>query len=258
MKVKDVIATLERFAPLPLQDSYDNAGLQIGQTEAEVSGVLLCLDVTEAVVAEAAGLGANMIVAHHPLLFHGLKRIAGATMAERVAAEAIRRGIAIYAAHTNLDNAPGGVNYLIAGKIGAAVERFLLPREGGGGGSGVVASLPAPVAADAFLRTVKRVFGVECVMHNAYGGSVQRIGICGGAGGFLLPNAIAAGCDAFLTGEMHYHDYFGHEAETLIAVIGHYQSEKFTVEIFRRVIEADFRQLPVHITQTDTNPIKYL
>lgn len=256
MKIKDVIATLERFAPLPLQDSYDNAGLQIGQTEAEVSGVLLCLDVTEAVVAEAASRGANMIVAHHPLLFRGLKRIAGETMVERVAAEAIRQGITIYAAHTNLDNAPGGVNYMIAGKLGAAVERFLLPREGGG--SGVVALLCEPVAAADFLQTVKSVFGVECLMHNAYNGSVQRLGICGGAGGFLLQNAIDAGCDAFLTGEMHYHDYFGHEGEALIAVIGHYQSEKFTVEIFRRIIEADFRQLPVYTTQIDTNPIKYL
>ena len=108
MKIKEVAETLERFAPLPLQESYDNAGLQIGLTEAEdVSGVLLCLDVTEKVIAEADAMGCNMIVAHHPLLFRPLRRIVGATQVERCVALAIQKQIAIYAAHTNLDNAPG-------------------------------------------------------------------------------------------------------------------------------------------------------
>ena len=97
MKIKDVIATLERFAPLPLQDGFDNAGLQIGQTEAEVSGVLLCLDVTEAVVDEAVACGANLIVAHHPLLFHGLKCIAGRNTVERCVVKAIENHITVYA-----------------------------------------------------------------------------------------------------------------------------------------------------------------
>ena len=121
MKIKDVIATLERFAPLPLQDGFDNAGLQIGQTEAEVSGVLLCLDVTEAVGDEAVACGANLIVAHHPLLFHGLKCIAGHNTVERCVVKAIENHITVYAAHTNLDNARGGVNYKIAEKLGAPV-----------------------------------------------------------------------------------------------------------------------------------------
>ena len=121
MKIKDVIATLERFAPLPLQDGFDNAGLQIGQTEAEVSGVLLCLDVTEAVVDEAVACGANLIVAHHPLLFHGLKCIAGRNTVERCVVKAIENHITVYAAHTNLDNARGGVNYKIAEKLGAPI-----------------------------------------------------------------------------------------------------------------------------------------
>lgn len=259
MKIKDVVATLERFAPLPLQDSFDNAGLQIGQTEAEVSGVLLCLDVTEAVVDEAVSLGANLIVAHHPLLFHGLKQISGKTTVERCAIKAIQNNVAIYAAHTNLDNAVGGVNYKIAEKLGADVEGFLLPKDERSG-SGVIAQFPIQMPPAMFLMHVKETFGVECVMHNdcKAGKPIRRIGICGGAGAFLLPNAISAGCDAFLTGEMHYHDYFGHENELLIAVIGHYQSEKFTTEIFRSLLAPMENEFSVHTTSTVTNPIKYL
>lgn len=259
MKIKDVIATLERFAPLPLQDGFDNAGLQIGQTEAEVSGVLLCLDVTEAVVDEAVACGANLIVAHHPLLFHGLKCIAGRNTVERCVVKAIENHITVYAAHTNLDNARGGVNYKIAEKLGAEVKSFLLPKDSESG-SGVVALLPAPVGAGEFLNGVKKAFNVDCLMHNAFNPkrSVSKVAICGGAGAFLLSNAIDAGCDAFLTGEMHYHDYFGHEDEILIAVAGHYQTEQFTSEIFRDLIKNEYHALRVETTKIDTNPIKYL
>ena len=259
VKIKDVIATLERFAPLPLQDGFDNAGLQIGQTEAEVSGVLLCLDVTEAVVDEAVACGANLIVAHHPLLFHGLKCIAGRNTVERCVVKAIENRIAVYAAHTNLDNARGGVNYKMAEKFGAAVEGFLQPKDAESG-SGVIAILPQPLGAAEFLQKVKDVFGVESLMHNScsFSHDISRVGICGGAGAFLLQNAIAAGCDAFLTGEMHYHDWFGHEDEIQIAVAGHYQTEKFTTEIFRDIIKAEFPALRVDTTETETNPIKYL
>jgi putative NIF3 family GTP cyclohydrolase 1 type 2 len=107
MKIKEVAETLERFAPLPLQESYDNAGLQIGLTAGEnVSGVLLCLDVTEEVITEAEQLGCNLIVSHHPLLFRPLRHVTLQTQVERCVVMAIQKGIAIYSAHTNLDNAP--------------------------------------------------------------------------------------------------------------------------------------------------------
>ena len=122
MKIKEIIAALERFAPLPLQDGFDNAGLQIGLTEAEATGALLCLDVTEAVVDEAITLGYNLIISHHPLIFKGYKSITGRDYIERCILKAIRNDIVIYSAHTNLDNAPGGVNYKIAEKIGKYAE----------------------------------------------------------------------------------------------------------------------------------------
>ena len=118
VKVKEVINALERFAPLPLQESYDNAGLQVGLTEAEVSGVLLCLDVTEEVMREAVELGCNLVVSHHPVLFHRLKQISDSTQVQRVVRMAIQDDIAIYSAHTNLDKTEDGVNYQIAERLG--------------------------------------------------------------------------------------------------------------------------------------------
>ena len=129
VRIKDIANALEMFAPLPLQDGFDNAGLQIGLTEAEVAGVLLCLDVTEAVVDEAVALGCNLIVSHHPLIFSPLKRITGGNYIERCVIKALANGIAIYSAHTNIDNAPGGVNYRIAEKLGLQNVRILVPKE---------------------------------------------------------------------------------------------------------------------------------
>ena len=129
MKVKEIVSALERFAPLPLQDGFDNAGLQVGLTEAEATGALLCLDVTESVVDEAVALGYNLIVSHHPLIFKGYKSITGKDYIERCIIKAIAHGITIYSAHTNLDNAPGGVNFKIAEKIGLKNVRILAPKE---------------------------------------------------------------------------------------------------------------------------------
>ena len=129
MKIKEIIAALERFAPLPLQDGFDNAGLQVGLTEAEATGALLCLDVTEAVVEEAVTLGFNLIISHHPLIFKGLKSLTGRNYVERCVMKAIQNGIVIYSAHTNLDNAKGGVNFKIAEKIGLKNVRILEPKE---------------------------------------------------------------------------------------------------------------------------------
>ena len=129
MTIQEIVCALERFAPLPLQDGWDNVGLQVGLTEAEVTGALLCLDVTEAVVDEAVALGYNLVVSHHPLIFHGLKSITGRNYVERCVLKAIRHGITICSHHTNMDNARGGVNYKIAEKLGLVNLRFLTPKE---------------------------------------------------------------------------------------------------------------------------------
>ena len=261
MKAKQVLDALEQYAPLPLQDSFDNAGLQIGLTEEqEVAGALLCLDVTEAIIDEAECKGCNLIIAHHPLLFHGLKSITGKNYVERCVVKAIKKGIGIYAAHTNLDNAQGGVNYRIAEKIGLSNLSFLETKQFDvPAGAGDIGELSEAEEEVHFLNRLKVMFGIKCVRHNTLNGrKIRRVALCGGAGGFLLADAIARGADAFLTGEMRYHDYFGHDDELLIAEMGHYESEQYTIDIFAEVLQKHFPELKIEKTSLNTNPIFYL
>ena len=261
MKIKEVLSALERFAPLPLPESWDNAGLQVGLTETEVSGALLCLDVNERIVDEAVQKGCNLIVSHHPLLFRGLKTISDLTDVQRTVMKTIQKGICVVSMHTNMDNARGGVNFKIAEKLGLQQVRFFAPKtvDGIEAGSGVIGELSEPMAADDFILKVKKTFDVECALCNELlKRPVRKIAICGGAGDFLLDAALAEGADAFITGEMHYHQYFGYEQAIQICVIGHYQSEQFTAEIFRDIIQKDCPGVRTEIAETYTNPILYL
>lgn len=260
MKIREVIDALECFAPLPLQESYDNAGLQVGLTEAEVSGVLLCLDVTEKVVDEAVALGCNLIVSHHPLLFRGLKCISGANYVQRTVMKSIQKGVTVVSMHTNYDNALNGVNYKIAQKIGLHNVMFLGDEtQKAGHGSGVVGQLDESMAARDFIDMVKRVLNADDASCNQLlRRKISSVALCGGAGSFLLDEAIKCKADAFVTGEMHYHEYFGHEQEIQILVVGHYESEQFTNEIFRSVIAKACPDVKTYLTKTNTNPIIHL
>ena len=262
MKIKDIVCALGQFAPLPLQESYDNAGLQIGLTEAEVTGALLCLDVTEAVVDEAVALGFNLIVSHHPLIFRGLKSITGDNYIERCVMKALKHDIVIYAAHTNLDNALNGVNFKMAEKIGLRNIQFLEPKtddESCEAGSGVIGDLPVAELDADFLRRVKTTFRVGCVKHTALKGKmIRKVALCCGAGAFLMDEAIKQEADVFITGEIKYHDYFGHGEDIVLAEIGHYESEQFTKELFQQIIRDRFPEVPVRMTEVNTNPINYL
>ena len=263
MNIKEVVNALERFAPLPLQEGFDNAGLQVGLTETqEVSGALLCLDVTEKVVDEAVAKGCNLIVSHHPLLFHALKKITGKDDVQRAVVKAIKHDITVVSMHTNMDNALGGVNYKIAEKMGLQEPRFFGPEKTVGdvqGASGVIGELKEPKSANDFLAMVKQRFGVSCIQANQLlQRPIKKVAICGGAGAFLLDDAIAQGADAFVTGEMHYHEYFGHEQQIQIAVIGHYQSEQYTSELFKEIIERECPGVNCFLTEVMTNPIVYV
>ncbi|MBE6266600.1 MAG: Nif3-like dinuclear metal center hexameric protein [Prevotella ruminicola] len=260
MKIKEVLSALERFAPLPLQESWDNAGLQVGLTETEVSGALLCLDVNERIVDEAKAKGCNLIVSHHPLLFRGLKTISDLNDVQRTVMSAIQKGIAVISMHTNMDNAKGGVNYRIAEKLGLQNVKFLAPTGSDAeAGSGVVGEFAEPQAADDFIIAVKKAFGVECAMCNELlRRPIKRVALCGGAGDFLLDEAVKNQADAFITGEMHYHQYFGYEQTIQICVIGHYQSEQYTAEIFDEIIKKECPGVKTFIAETNTNPILYI
>lgn len=265
MNINKVVDALEQYAPLPLQEGYDNAGLQVGLTETvEVSGALLCLDVTEQVVDEAIEKGCNLIVSHHPLIFRKLARIADEDYVQRTVRKAIKHDIAIVSMHTNMDAATGGVNFKIAEKLGLKHLQFFAGEkevDGVKGGEGVMGEVSeaAGWAADDLVLLLREKFGAECVQCNQLlRRPIRRVALCGGAGSFLLDAAVAAGADAFITGEMHYHEFFGHEQEIQICVIGHYQSEQFTSEIFKSIIEEKCPGVKCFISEINTNPIIYL
>lgn len=257
VRIEDIAAAVERTAPLRYQDDFDNSGLQVGFPSAEVRKVLVCLDVTEAVVEEASALGCGLIVSHHPLLFRALRQVSDATYQQRCAVEAIRRDIGIYSAHTSLDNAPGGVNHKIASLIGLEDLRWLSPKPDGESGSGLVGNLRRPMPDGEFLAMLGDRFGTRCLMHSqTCGRTVSRVALCGGAGAFLLPDAIREGADSFVCGEFHYHDYFENKG-VLLAELGHYQSEQFTIDLLEDLLRSSFPELEVTRTAINTNPIQY-
>ena len=278
MKIKEIIDALEIFAPLPLQDGFDNAGLQVGLTDVEATGALLCLDVTEEVVEEAINQGINLIISHHPLMFRGYKSITGKDYTERCIMTAIKNEMAIYSMHTNLDNAPNGVNYKIAEKIGLKNVTVLDPKEymqqedgckNDTGdrkmpewltaGAGAIGELEEPMTETEFLKHVKKTFETGCVKHTKLTGRlITKVAICGGAGAFLMEKAVKQHADAFVTGEIKYHDYFYYEDKILAAEIGHYESEQYTKEIIQDLLNRKFPSLRTELTRINTNPIKYL
>lgn len=261
MKINDILSVLEAIAPPHLQESYDNAGLIIGDPGNEVSGVLFCLDSTEAMVDEAIARGCNLIVAHHPIVFRGLKRFNGANYVERTVMLAIRHNIAIYAIHTNLDNVyRKGVNSRIAEKIGLLETRILAPRPDDFEiGAGLLGNLPKPMAETEFLQHLKKVLKTDCIRHTALRGKpVRKVAICGGSGSFLLSEALRAKADAFVSADFKYHEFFDADSKLVIADVGHFESEQFTIELLRDIVQEKFPTFALHLTEKSTNPVFYI
>lgn len=260
MKISELTEIFERFAPLHLQEAYDNSGLQIQPVpDEELTGVLLCLDVTESTISEAERKHCNLIVSHHPLLFRSPKKITTNDYVGRCICASIKKGITLYAAHTNLDNAKGGVNFVMAEKLGLKNISFLLPADpSGNAGSGIVGDLVEPMSKEQFVGLLKSVFHVECARVNAWtGSSVRRVALCGGAGSFLIAEAVKKNADAFVTGELGYHQFFGYEDSILLAELGHYETEQFTLDLFRKIIVGTDSSIPVFLTEEKTNPVRY-
>lgn len=363
MKIKDIIQFLESIAPLSYQESYDNAGLLIGNSDGECTGILTSLDVTEKVVEEAIKKNCNLIVAHHPLIFKGLKKLNGKNYVERTVIAAIKNDIAIYAIHTNLDNVIEGVSYKIAEKLQLQNCKVLLPKEdsleklvtfvpikkaeevrnallnaGAGSignydecsfningtgtfrakegsdpyvgkigerhlenetrievlfpsfleqkiinalsqshpyeevayylqplkntldtvGSGLIGQLPDPVSEKELLTILKSAFNLTVIKHTSFlNKPVSKIALCGGAGIFLLPKAITAEADVFITGDVKYHEFFDAEGKIFLADIGHYESEQFTIELLTEFLQKKFSNFAVLKTEINTNPVNY-
>lgn len=259
--VKEIATAIEAAAPLCLQESYDNSGLQIGREGNSVDSVLVCLTPTEAIVNEAIERGCNLIVSHHPLLFRGLKRISDATATERIAVQAIRHNISLYAAHTNLDSTAEGVSADIAQALGMTdVEPLVPTAPGASTGLGTIGEMPAPVPVLEFLRQLQKVFGVKALRYSATTPKIviRRVAVCGGSGSSFITDAIARGADAYVTGDLGYHDFDSYGSEILLADIGHFESELGARKLLRSILEEAFPYLAVMTADCETNPVKTL
>ena len=362
-KLTTIIQFFETLAPLQLQESYDNSGLICGDINTTVSSILVTIDVTEEVVEEAIQKGAQLIVAHHPVVFSGLKKITGKNYVERTLLKAIKNDIAIYAAHTNLDSVEGGVNTKICEKLHLENCRILQATNGqlkklvtyfpqnhsdkireaifaaGAGnignydscgfsgegkgsfrgnektnpfigekgtvhyekeirfetifpaflqskvisallqthpyeevaydiysldnkfekvGMGMMGNLPNEIEEKDFLQLLKTTFQTGAIKHTKLSGKkVKKVAVCGGAGSFLLKNAIAAGADFFVSGDFKYHQFFDAENKIVIADIGHYESEQYTKELFYELLTKNFPKFAVHLSEVNTNPVFY-
>jgi dinuclear metal center YbgI/SA1388 family protein len=362
MIVKDVTNYLESIAPLQLQESYDNAGLIIGDHLQNVNGVLVCLDVDESVVEEAIETNSNLIIAHHPLIFSGIKKINTSNFIGKLIYKAIANNICIYAIHTNLDNVLNGVNGKIADLIGLSKRTVLMPKsnllklsvftpkehaeniknvilKSGAGelgnysdcsfsssgigtfkpnqlakpfvgksnelesqpevkvevvlpsflkskvvwsminahpyeevaydlvslennsnyGSGIVGELKNEVDEKDFLKQIKKIFKVKSLRHTRLlGRPIKRVAICGGSGSFLLENAINSAADIFITSDFKYHQFFDAENKIIVADLGHYETEQYTIELIADLLMKNFTNFAIRLTSVNTNPINYL
>ncbi len=261
--IKAITAHLESIAPSSYQESYDNAGLITGDASWEVKNVLCCLDATEAVIDEAVERGCNLVVAHHPIVFKGLKRLNGRNYVERTVIKAIKNDVAIYAIHTNLDNVlHRGVNAKIAEKLGLQNTSILLPKVEMNDptvGAGLIGELPAAMDEAQFLQQLKATMLAGCVRHTKLlGRPIKTVALCGGSGSFLLPVAIARQADVYITGDFKYHEFFDADDHLVIADIGHFESEQFTIDLLHEIISEKFTTFAPLKTSVNTNPVHYL
>ena len=257
MVLQQIIDIIESVAPRSQQEAWDNSGLQIGDSNREIHSVLLSVDVTEAVVAEAVKDGCDLIVSHHPLIFHGLKHITGSTPQERCVAEAIRQNIAIYSSHTSMDKALRGVSGRMAEMLGLHDVRILVPSVADPKvGLGVIGTLPTPMMWSGWLKHVQRVFGAEYVRYTEpVQPMISRVALCGGAGAEFLPDAIAAGADTYLSADMKYHDLQAVAGQIMAVDIDHWVSEHFTRDIFAELLKG---KVNVRLSEADTSPVHVL
>ena len=257
MKVKDIIAVIEEFAPLSIQEGWDNSGLCVGSPEDEVTSALFALDCTEQLVDEAVACGADMIITHHPLIFSGLKKISPQDQVGAAVIKAIKNGIAIYAAHTNADKVIAGVSGAMAAKLGLT-DVQILDEDCDGTGLGVVGDLSQPLTADEAVALVKEKFGLKMLKASRPSdGLISRVAMCGGSGGSLIGAARRSGAQLYISGDISYHNFFTPEG-FMIMDIGHYESEIEIVNILFSLIKKNFPTFAVRITQNiNSNPIYY-
>lgn len=361
--IRDITNCLESLAPLAYQEDYDNAGLIVGEYHTAVTGILVSLDCTEDVIDEAISKGVNLVVAHHPIVFKGLKQFNGKNYVERAVIKAIKNDIAIYATHTNLDHVQNGVNYMIAERLGLINVRILAPKKNllkklvtfipventdtllaalhrvGAGqigaysncsfsvtgvgrftpsinanpyigspqkaeevlenrvevvfpsyveqsliqalkathpyeevayyvseisnvnqevGAGAIGLLQEAETEYAFLAHLKESMNLRTIRHTPLlDRPIRKVAVCGGAGSFLLKDAIRQGADVFITSDYKYHEFFDADGKIIICDIGHYESEVYTKDLIISYLSEKFCKFAILKSEVNTNPVSY-
>lgn len=258
--VRDIADIIEDFAPLYLQEEYDNAGLNVGGYDSVVSGVLLCVDFTEEVLEEAIERGCNLIVAHHPVLFHPLRQVIDADHNQRIVRKALIAGVSLYAAHTNLDSATGGMSHFLGGKLGLSGMSILSSEsEESITGFGVVGKLKQPVPAKDFLQEIKQKLNCGCIRHSALvKEKISTVALSTGGGRSLITKAMAEGADIFISSDFHYSDFFTPDGRMIVADVGHFESEYCAIELLYDIITKKIPTFAVHKSERSANPVNYL
>ncbi len=258
MRASDIASVIEEFAPIYIQESWDNAGFCIGSPQQEIRAVLLAFDCTVSVVEEAIEVGANMIITHHPLIFGGVKKISPDNNLGKIITLAIKNDIVIYSAHTNIDKVIGGVSGQMAERLSLKNVEILEKSENGEVGLGVVGELQSPLTGEEFLKKLKEVFSLKYLRASDIPqNKISRVALCGGSGKSLIPKALSSGAQAYVTGDLSYHDFFCETEDFMIVDIGHYESEIDIVGTIFSLLTEKIPTFAVRITKQDNNPVYY-
>lgn len=254
-RICDIIDAIEQAAPLSIQEEWDNSGLLVGSANRQCTGVMLALDVTPSIIEQAKAHNCNLVVTHHPVIFKGLKVINDSNLQGNALIEAIKADISIYCAHTSLDNAssPYGVSTVMAEMLNAEILSTISPT-----GTGVIAELSNPLSADELIATAKSTFSAAGVRTSRFSPSkISKIALGSGACGFLIPEAISLGAQAIITSDVRYHDFLDYGMNILIIDLTHFDTEKCTKDIFKRIISQKIPNFAQVFCASETNPIEY-
>ncbi len=239
VKCQVVMNALENIAPKRFAEDWDNPGLLIGALNQDIHKILVCLDVSDAVVEQAIASGADMIIAHHPLIFRGMKKLRTDLPLGRRIQLLLKHDIAVAAAHTNLDIAEGGVNDVLAGAIGLSkLSSFGIESQDVDGSvlsMGRMGSLPAPMTVQDFARQIRDALPTDHVrLVDAGARPVRKVAICSGSGAEFIQKAAFMGADAYVTGDVKYHE--AQQAVELgmhVIDAGHFGTEYPVVEVLK-------------------------
>lgn len=242
MTIKEVTEILEAAWPLRWQEPYDNAGLAVGSPDTTVTGILIAVDATDAVLDEAISEKCNLIVTHHPAIFRGLKQLTDQSLVAR----AIRHRVALYAAHTNLDSAPDGLSYALAERLGLKHLKTLAPIDSEHG-MGVIGLTDDPGFFDKLPRPLR---------HSALPAHIKKVALCTGSGADLIDAARAAQADLYITADLKYHD-FADAGAMAVVDIGHFESESHAIELIHAQLSKKITTFAVRKSAKSTNPVNY-